>query len=80
MRRYREMSALSGGMNYYTEMPAAYSIIVNMQSPVIEKIWADKNNSGTLLKQVSDLALLENGMLKGKDLAEFIARSRELLK
>ena len=80
MRRYREMSALSGGMNYYTEMPAAYSIIVNMQSPVIEKIWADKTNSGTLLKQVTDLALLENGMLKGKDLAEFIARSRELLK
>ena len=80
MRRFREMSALSGGMNYYNEMPEAYNIIVNMQSPVIEKIWADKENTGTLLKQVADLALLENGMLKGKDLADFIARSRELLK
>ena len=80
MRRFREMSALSGGMNYYNEMPEAYNIIVNMQSPVIEKIWADKENTGTLLKQVADLALLENGMLKGKDLADFIARSRELLR
>ena len=80
MRRFREMSALGGGMNYYNEMPEAYNIIVNMQSPVIAKIWADKENSSTLLKQVADLALLENGMLKGKDLADFIARSRELLK
>lgn len=80
MRRFREMSALSGGMNYYGEMPQAYNIIVNMENPVIAKIWADKEGSGTLLKQVADLALLENGMLKGKDLADFIARSRELLK
>ena len=80
MRRFREMSALSGGMNYYKEMPEAYNIIVNMQNPVIAKIWADRENNGTLLKQVADLALLENGMLKGKDLADFIARSRELLK
>ncbi|MBQ3976089.1 MAG: molecular chaperone HtpG [Bacteroidales bacterium] len=80
MRRFREMSALSGGMNYYKEMPEAYNIIVNMQNPVIARIWADRENNGTLLKQVADLALLENGMLKGKDLADFIARSRELLK
>ncbi|MBP5335447.1 MAG: molecular chaperone HtpG [Bacteroidales bacterium] len=80
MRRFREMSALSGGMNYYREMPESYNIIVNMQNPVIARIWADRENNGTLLKQVADLALLENGMLKGKDLADFIARSRELLK
>ena len=80
MRRFKEMSAISGNGNYYGQMPDAYNIIVNMESPVIAKIWADKENSGTLLKQVADLALLENGMLKGKDLADFIARSRELLK
>ncbi len=80
IRRFRDMSALSGGMNFYKEMPESYNILVNMQNPVIARIWADRENSGTLLKQVADLALLENGMLKGKDLAEFIARSRELLK
>ena len=32
-----------------------------------------------LLRQVTDLALLSNGMLKGKALADFIKRSEELL-
>ena len=31
------------------------------------------------LKQVVDLALLSNNMLKGKDLSEFIKRSEALL-
>ena len=38
MRRYREMSALGGGMNFYGEMPASYNITVNMQNPLIVKI------------------------------------------
>ena len=33
----------------------------------------------TLLKQVVDLALLSNNMLKGKALSDFIKRSEELL-
>ena len=32
-----------------------------------------------LLKQVTDLALLANNMLKGKELSDFIKRSAELL-
>ena len=79
MRRYREMSALGGGMNFYGTMPEAYNIIVNMQNPLIAKIWEEKKES-ELLHQVVDLALLGNGMLKGKALADFIARSEKLLK
>ena len=30
MRRYREMSALGGGMNFYGSMPESYNITVNM--------------------------------------------------
>ena len=33
----------------------------------------------TLLKQITDLALLSNGMLKGKQLSEFVSRSLNLL-
>ena len=80
MRRYREMSAMGGGMNFYGSMPESYNIIVNMQNPLIAKIWGDRENTGDLLHQVVDLALLSNGMLKGKALADFIARSQELLK
>ncbi len=78
MRRYREMSALGGGMNFYGSMPEAYNIIVNMENPLVAKIWEEKKDC-ELLHQVVDLALLGNGMLKGKALADFIARSEKIL-
>ena len=123
MRRYREMSALGGGMNFYGEMPASYNITVTMQNPLIVKIMeaakasvkpqaelpAEAPETATeeekkaardareavrvahredveefsrgneILRQVIDLALLSNGMLKGKALADFIARSRKVV-
>ena len=81
MRRYREMSALGGGMNFYGEMPPVYNVVVNMENPLVGKIIADKDaqNSQDLLRQVTDLALLSNGMLKGKNLSDFIARSAKVV-
>ena len=90
MRRYREMSSIGGGMNFYGSMPESYNIIVNMQNPLVARIWdgkkeaadtaaADFAGGSELLHQVVDLALLGNGMLKGKALADFIARSEKLL-
>ncbi|MBO6168924.1 MAG: molecular chaperone HtpG [Bacteroidales bacterium] len=79
MRRWREMSALGGGMNFYGSMPEAYDVKVNMENPVIARIWADREGTKDLLRQVIDLALLSKGMLKGKALSEFIARSEKLL-
>lgn len=80
MRRYREMSSIGGGMNFYGSLPEMYTLKVNMENPVISKIWADKEGTKDLLHQVVDLALLSKGLLKGKELSEFIARSEELLK
>ena len=89
MRRYREMSAMGGGMNFYGEMPAMYNITVNMENPLISRIMEAKGaHEGELetfaadnqmLRQVTDLALLANGMLKGKDLSDFIARSAKVV-
>jgi molecular chaperone HtpG len=145
MRRYREMSSMGGGMNFYGEMPESYNIVVNMEHPLIKRVleakgaatadkvtaWdathaelkgavakideankdkkydeistADKDEKerlnkeletlagirkeameefakgNTLLKQVTDLALLANNMLKGKELSDFIKRSTEVL-
>ena len=90
MRRYREMSSIGGGMNFYGSMPESYNIIVNMQNPLVARIWGEKKEAADtaaadfaggneLLHQVVDLALLGNGMLKGKALADFIARSDKLL-
>ena len=79
MRRYREMSSIGGGMNFYGSMPQMYDIKVNMENPVMAKIWADREGTADLLHQVVDLALLSNGLLTGKALADFIARSQQLL-
>ena len=38
MRRYREMSAMGGGMNFYGELPAMYNITVNMENPLVARI------------------------------------------
>ena len=89
MRRYREMSAMGGGMNFYGEMPVMYNITVNMENPLVGRIMeaaaGQKDNlegfasENELLKQITDLALLANGMLKGKELSEFIARSARVV-
>ena len=80
MRRYREMSTMGGGMNFYSSIPVSYNIIVNMQNPLIQKIWDSRaEQDKSLLHQVVDLALLCNGMLKGKALSEFVQRSVEML-
>ena len=122
MRRYREMSAMGGGMNFYGEMPAMYNITVNMENPLVARIMAAKAadvapaqvipdaasdaseevkktvsdakeaaasahkadleafaGDNAILKQITDLALLANGMLKGKDLSDFIARSAKVV-
>ena len=90
MRRYREMSAMGGGMNFYGSLPEAFNVLVNMENPLIARIWGGKKEAGDvaaadfaqqneLLRQVVDLALLGNGLLKGKALADFIARSEKLL-
>ncbi|MBR4978287.1 MAG: molecular chaperone HtpG [Bacteroidales bacterium] len=89
MRRYREMSAMGGGMNFYGELPEMYNITVNMENPLVSKIveasashkedleaFASEND---VLRQITDLALLANGMLKGKDLSDFIARSAKVV-
>ena len=80
MRRYREMSVLGGGMNFYGELPASYNLIVNMENPLIKKIVEAKDADSPVLRQVADLALLANGMLKGKELSDFIARSYDIIK
>ena len=89
MRRYREMSAMGGGMNFYGEMPQMYNIIVNMENPLVGKILTAAEShkddlaafagNSDMLKQITDLALLANGMLKGKDLSDFIARSAKVV-
>ena len=76
MRRMKDMSKMGGGMNFYGSMPDAYKVAINANHPVIKKILAsDAIQQSHLAKQLTDLALLATGMLKGSDLTAFVERS-----
>ena len=82
MRRMKEQQQLSGGMNMFGNMPESYNLSVNSNHPLIGKILSEKSKKkrSQLIKQVLDLALLSQGMLKGEDLTGFISRSVSLIK
>ncbi len=86
MRRYREMSKLGGGLNFYGSMPESYNLVVNLENPLVESLRAEdastdetKAARAERARQITDLALLGSGLLKGKALSDFIARSYKLL-
>ncbi|MBR3528055.1 MAG: molecular chaperone HtpG [Bacteroidales bacterium] len=83
MRRYKEMSQTSGGgMGFYGEMPDSYNLVVNINHPLIGQVLneADADKQKQLVHQLTDLALLSNGLLKGEALTQFIKRSVDIIK
>ena len=83
MRRMKEQQQLSGGgMQMFGSMPESYNLAVNSNHDLINKILSEKTKKKRvdLIKQVLDLALLSQGMLKGEDLTGFISRSVNLIK
>ncbi|MEL6718577.1 MAG: molecular chaperone HtpG [Bacteroidota bacterium] len=77
MRRFMEMQALQGN-NGMGAFPESYNVVVNSNHPLV----ADKllkldegDERSDLAKYLMDLALLNQGMLKGKALAEFTQKA-----
>jgi len=145
MRRMKDMSELSGGQNFYAEMPNSYNMVINTSHPLVngiiegkdkklatklteingkidpvkqereklekeqtekkeeeikqeekdkleslgkdlDKLNADKTKilhkygkDNKIVKQVIDLALLSNNLLRGEDLIKFVKRSVDLI-
>ena len=83
MRRYKEMSMMGGGgMSFYGELPESYNLVVNINHPLMTEILADSDqeHQKELVHQLTDLALLSNGLLKGEALTNFINRSVKIIK
>ncbi|MFZ4413082.1 MAG: molecular chaperone HtpG [Bacteroidales bacterium] len=82
MRRMKDMSAMGGGMSYMGNMPDMYNMVVNINHPLIGQILndADESNQNKTVKQLTDLALLSQNLLKGEALTEFIKRSVDIIK
>ena len=82
MRRYREMAQTSGGgMGFYGELPESYNLVVNINHPLISRVLneTDGEKQKELVHQLTDLALLANGLLKGEALSKFLKRSVEMI-
>lgn len=83
MRRMKDMSALGGGnpMMGMGGMPDMFNVVVNSNHPIVSKILGEsaEETKTALTKQLYDLALLQQNMLKGADLTAFINRSITLI-
>jgi len=75
LRRMKEMQQISGGMNFMGDMPGGYNLVVNTNHPLAQKILNNNETQNEQINQLFDLALLSQGLLKGKKLTEFITKS-----
>ncbi|WP_339840743.1 molecular chaperone HtpG [uncultured Maribacter sp.] len=84
MRRMKEMQQTGGGGGMFGmgAMPEMYNLIVNTNNALVGEILTIKTakKKERLINQSLDLAKLSKGLLKGKDLTEFIKRSYEMVK
>ncbi len=76
MRRMQEMNQL-GGMGLEAGLGEMYNIVVNTNHPLMGDLlkMEDEERRKEQLRQMHDLALLSQGMLKGSDLSAFVKRS-----
>jgi len=81
MRRMQEMAAMNPGMNFYGEMPLNYTMVLNTDHPLVKNFLESSDDTGKdeKVKQLIDLSLLSNGLLKGEALTNFVKRSFGLI-
>ena len=77
IRRMMEQQKV-GGAGFFGAFPETYNMVVNANHPKIGALLEknDEDRKGTV-KQLTDLALLAQGMLKGEALNDFIERNIE---
>jgi molecular chaperone HtpG len=77
IRRMMEQQKLGGG-GFYGAFPETYNLIVNANhEKVVGLLNKDEDEKSISIKQLTDLALLSQGMLKGEALSNFIERTIE---
>ena len=80
MRRMQEQQRMGGGNMFGGAFPEMFNFVVNVNHPAVGALLRKKGENKTkVAKQLSDLAMLSQGMLRGEDLSKFINRSVELI-
>ena len=83
MRRMKEMQQSGGGGMFGAgNMPEMFNLVINTNSDLISQIvnTKTKKKQERLINQSLDLAKLSHGLLKGKELTNFINRSFDIIK
>jgi molecular chaperone HtpG len=83
MRRMKDMAMNGGGGmgSFYGNLPEEVTLTVNGNHPIYQNILKEdnKDQQQKLVRNLTDLALLSQGLLKGNDLTSFINRSVEMM-
>ena len=82
MRRMKDMASMNGAMGgFYASMPDEVTLTINGNHPIYQTILKenDRGRQEKLAHNLSDLALLSQGLLKGNNLTSFIERSVDLM-
>jgi molecular chaperone HtpG len=82
MRRMKDMGASGGGMTaFYAQMPDEVTLTVNGNHPIYETLLKEGDSviQQKQVRNLADLALLSQGLLKGNELTNFINRSVDLM-
>jgi molecular chaperone HtpG len=83
MRRMKDMAMNGGGGmgSFYGNLPEEVTLTVNGNHPVYQRILKEENNQKKEkeIRNLADLALLSQGLLKGNELTNFINRSVEMM-
>jgi molecular chaperone HtpG len=80
IRRMMEQQKLGGG-GFFGAFPETYNLVVNSNHEKVGALLSTDNGEDktSKVKQLTDLALLSQGMLKGEELSKFIERSIEFI-
>lgn len=80
IRRMMEQQRTGGG-GFFGAFPETYNLVVNANHAKIEGLLQENNEAEktSKVKQLTDLALLSQGMLKGEELTNFIERSIDFI-
>jgi molecular chaperone HtpG len=80
IRRMMEQQKLGGG-GFFGAFPETYNLVVNSNHEKVGALLGAENGEEktSKVKQLTDLALLSQGMLKGEELSKFIERSIEFI-
>ena len=84
MRRMKDMASMGGGgmTAFYAQMPDEVNLTINGNHAIFQTLLnePDVDKQQKQARNLADLALLSQGLLKGAELTNFINRSVDLLK